>query len=213
MVVKAVFFDVGETLIDETRHWFSWADWLGISRLTFSCALGAVIARGEPHRRVFDMFIPEFDVTRATRERQEAGSHVVIGPQDFYPDALPTLAALSSAGYTIGIAGNQPEDTETALRTCGVTADYMASSATWAVEKPSAEFFAKIGEVSGYSPSEIAYVGDRLDNDVLPARKAGMCAVFLVRGPWGILQAQSPDVSHASITIHSLTELPAALSS
>ncbi len=30
MAIRAVFFDVGETLVDETRAWGSWADWLGL---------------------------------------------------------------------------------------------------------------------------------------------------------------------------------------
>jgi FMN phosphatase YigB (HAD superfamily) len=29
-VIKAVVFDVGETLVDETREYGTWADWLGI---------------------------------------------------------------------------------------------------------------------------------------------------------------------------------------
>jgi len=37
-------FDVGETLIDESRMWHEWADILGVPRFTFSAALGAVIA-------------------------------------------------------------------------------------------------------------------------------------------------------------------------
>ena len=32
--MKAVFFDVGETLLDESRAWAAWADWLGVSQLT-----------------------------------------------------------------------------------------------------------------------------------------------------------------------------------
>ena len=41
-----VVFDVGETLVDETRVWSTWADVVGIPRLTFMAVLGAVIARG-----------------------------------------------------------------------------------------------------------------------------------------------------------------------
>jgi FMN phosphatase YigB (HAD superfamily) len=46
MRIRAVFFDVGETLIDESRDWGGWADYLGISRLSFFAALGATIERG-----------------------------------------------------------------------------------------------------------------------------------------------------------------------
>ena len=33
--VRAVWFDVGETLIDESREYGTWADWLGVPRHTF----------------------------------------------------------------------------------------------------------------------------------------------------------------------------------
>ena len=50
-----VCLDVGETIIDETRVWSTWADELGVPRLTFLAACGAVIERGGEHRDVFPM--------------------------------------------------------------------------------------------------------------------------------------------------------------
>jgi len=44
----------------------------------------------------------------------------------------------------------------------------------------------------GCAPTEIAYVGDRLDNDIPPALAAGMIAVFVRRGPWGWIDAPTP---------------------
>jgi hypothetical protein len=46
VVIEAVVFDVGETLVDETREYGTWADWLGVPRHTFSSVFGAVIAMG-----------------------------------------------------------------------------------------------------------------------------------------------------------------------
>ena len=59
----------------------------------------------------------------------------------------------------------------------------------------------------GCEPPEIAYVGDRVDNDVAPALAAGMVAVHVRRGPWGYLHDPPP----AAIRIRSLAELPGAL--
>jgi hypothetical protein len=39
-VVKAVVFDVGETVVDESREYGAWADWLGVPRHTFSSVFG-----------------------------------------------------------------------------------------------------------------------------------------------------------------------------
>lgn len=41
--MRAVFFDVGETLIDETRMWAEWAWWLGVPCFTFFALLGSLI--------------------------------------------------------------------------------------------------------------------------------------------------------------------------
>jgi hypothetical protein len=51
MPLTAVFFDVGETLVDETEVMGGWADWLGIPRLTFFAAIGAVLARSSDGSR------------------------------------------------------------------------------------------------------------------------------------------------------------------
>ena len=53
----------------------------------------------------------------------------------------------------------------------------------WGRRKPSPEFFARVVQAAGLPPEQIAYVGDRLDNDVLPAADAGMTSVFPRRGP------------------------------
>jgi FMN phosphatase YigB (HAD superfamily) len=59
----------------------------------------------------------------------------------------------------------------------------------------------------------IAYVGDRLDNDALPARAAGMIAVFLRRGPRGWMPAEQPEIARAHLRLDSLATLPEALDS
>ena len=51
---------------------------------------------------------------------------------------------------------------------------------------------------AGVPATEIAYVGDRLDNDVFPAQELGIHAVFIRRGPWGYLHASWPDASRVA---------------
>jgi len=211
MTIQAVFFDVGETLVDETRQWGAWADWLGVPRLTFFAALGAVIERGEHHRRVFELVRPGIDLAREQAARAAAGQVDLFDRSDFYPDAIACLAALKHRGYRVGLAGNQPAAAEAVLRAMVLPVDYVASSAAWSVEKPAPEFFARVVALAGAEPEEIAYVGDRVDNDVAPAAQAGMLAVFLRRGPWGYIQADRPEVALARLRIDSLAELPWAL--
>ena len=50
MAVTAVVFDVGETLVDETRNWEAVADACGVPRFTLMALVGVAIARGESPR-------------------------------------------------------------------------------------------------------------------------------------------------------------------
>lgn len=181
-----VCFDVGETLIDETRVWATWADVLGIPRFTFMAALGGVIARGEDHRRVFDVL----DVADwAAWEPEVAHTYGGFGVADLYPDAVSALTALSAAGYGVAVLGNQPACRHAELQALGVRVDVLAMSDTLGVAKPDPAFFRRALELMGSpEPSDVAYVGDRLDNDVMPASALGLQSVWLRRGPWGLLQ-------------------------
>ncbi|HLO35279.1 MAG TPA: HAD family hydrolase [Candidatus Deferrimicrobium sp.] len=212
MTLRAVVFDVGETIVDETRAWSAWADWLGIPRLTFLAVCGASIASGNlDHRAPLRIFRPDLDLREELRKREAAGVGDRITAEDLYPDAVDCLRAVRDAGYRVGVVGNQPARAEAALAGLGLPLDFVGSSARWGIEKPDLRFFARIVSELGLPAEEIAYVGDRIDNDVVPAAAAGMQAIFLRRGPWAWIQAPSEDPPDAVLTVNSLAELPAAL--
>ncbi len=213
MAIRAVVFDVGGTLVDETRMFHGWADWLAVDRMEFLAALGATIQAGQPHRRVFEMVAPGVDVAQAKAARDAAGRGFVIGPQDLYPDAAACLAACKAAGLIVAIAGNQPEEAHAALLGCGLAVDHVAVSAVWGVSKPDPAFFTRTAALVGVAPHEIAYVGDRVDNDVVPAHAAGMAPVLLVRGPWGVIHAHWPEAARAAAVVRRLEGLPELLAS
>jgi FMN phosphatase YigB (HAD superfamily) len=208
MPIRAVCFDVGETLIDETRHWIQWADFLGVPAMTLFTAIGVTMERGQSLRRVFEIFKPGMDPGMARKLRAAQGWIYDFTAQDLYPDAIPCLTALRARGYKVLIAGNQPVEAEAALARLDVPADVIASSAGWGVSKPDPKFFAKVIEAAGEPAASIAYVGDRLDNDVLPSLAAGMTAVFVRRGPWGWMHAELPEIERAHIRLDSLLDLP-----
>ncbi len=206
--IRAVWFDVGEVLINETREYGTWADWLGIPRHTFSAMFGAVIARGEDYRQVFQYFRPDFDLDAERQARLDAGLGEFLNGNDLYPDVRPCLQALKDTGYFVGIAGNQTTRAGRFLRELNLPCDILATSDDWDVTKPDVAFFSKLIAVSGQAPNEIAYVGDRLDNDLRPAAAVGLHTVFVKRGPWGHITYE-PGTAH--LAINSLTELPDAL--
>lgn len=210
-MLEAIVFDVGETLVDETRVWSQWADWLGVPRLTFLAALGAVIARGGSHREVFEQFQPGIDIEAEARRHGVAGRSDLLSLDDLYPDALDCLRALATDGYRLGIAANQPAPAADVLGEMAIDFEMIATSAAWGVAKPDPAFFERIARELHLPPEAIAYVGDRLDNDVAPARAAGMVAVFVRRGPWAWIQAPRGEPPEASLVVESLAELPIRL--
>jgi HAD superfamily hydrolase (TIGR01549 family) len=201
-----VCLDVGETIIDETRIWSLWADELDVPRLTFMAVLGAVIERGEEHREVFgDLGFSEMEwrAHGPDVERRYGG----FQEEDLYADARPAITSLSAAGYRLAILANQPASRTAELRELGITADVLAMSDELGVAKPDPAFFARALALMGDPPpTSVAYVGDRVDNDVLPALAAGMRAVWLRRGPWGVIQ-QLPAGEPPILAVASLTEL------
>ena len=204
MTDRWVVLDVGETIIDETRVWSIWADMLGIPRLTFLAGFGAVLARGGEHRDVFELFnVADWRTAWPEHEAIYGGFQL----DDVYPDAIAAMDALRGRGYRVAVIGNQPTSRTAELRRIGVEAEVMAMSAEMGIAKPSQQFFERVLELLGSPPaSSVAYVGDRVDNDVLPAVVAGMRAVWIRRGPWGYIE-RLPEGVHPALIVASLGEL------
>ena len=199
MTTRAVFFDVGETLVDEERYWRAVARAAGIGPHVVWAALGKTIERGEEHWELWR----HLGVERPA----DAWDGVVYSTADLYPDALDCLDRHRAAGLVVGLAGNQSAALEEWARSASLPVDIVTGSASLGVRKPDPAFFARLVELVGFPAAEVVYVGDRSDNDVKPALEAGLVAIHLRRGPWGRLQ-RTPD---GAIAIESLAELPDAL--
>ncbi|WP_327129683.1 HAD family hydrolase [Streptomyces sp. NBC_01727] len=188
-MIRAVVFDVGECLVDETREYGTWADWLQVPRHTFAAMFGAVIAQGRDYRGVFQEFQPGFDLYAERERRAEAGQPEHFGEDDLYPDVRPALTQLRADGLWLGIAGNQTVRAGKILRELFTNdVDLIGTSDDWGVSKPDIAFFDRVAEVVPHDVDEILYVGDRVDNDLRPAVVAGMPTALVRRGPWATIQ-------------------------
>ena len=137
------------------------------------------------------------------RWEAEGATALVFADRDLHADALPCFAALRERDLRLGAAGNMQAHHEDFLR---AHVDFVGSSERWGVRKPDPGFFARVVEAAGVPAEQIAYVGDRVDNDVLPSLAAGLTAIHVRRG------------AHAHVeppqgvpTIRSLAELPEVL--
>jgi FMN phosphatase YigB (HAD superfamily) len=202
VALRAVVFDVGETLVDEERWWRELSERAGLQPHVVWAALGVTIERGEEH----DALWGHLGIARPEGWWQGQ----MYDYSDLYPDAVSCLHAVRELGFRIGIAGNQTEALEGWVRQADLPADVVVSSASLGVRKPDLAFFERVVELMGCTAHEVAYVGDRVDNDVLPAATAGLVAVHIRRGPWGRLQ---PTPAEAALGLDDLASLPEALAS
>jgi putative hydrolase of the HAD superfamily len=123
-----------------------------------------------------------------------------------YDDVVPALAVLRTAGYRLGVLTNGSDRQQRAkLRALELT-DLVGPVFTAegvGAPKPDPRAFLAACAGLGVPPSEVLYVGDEHETDVLGARGAGLSAVLLDR--LGTAPAEETAV------IRSLAELPALL--
>lgn len=120
------------------------------------------------------------------------------------------MTALREMGVWVGVAGNQTSRTGELLRKLNLPTDLIATSEDWGASKPDQSFFRALISATACEASRIVYVGDRLDNDLKPAKAAGMRTAFIRRGPWGYIWERHPDMAAvADWRLVSLAELPA----
>ena len=204
----AVVFDAGETLFNEERSWREWAEWLDVPLERLLSALDEAIERRRHHKTAFEAVKPDLTFDQQRQQRAAEGFIERFTAADLYPDALPAITRLKDHGYLVGVVGNHPRGMPDVLRELEPRIDFIASSEAWSTTKPEPDFFRRVVKEVAMPSSHIAYVGDRLDNDVLPAVKLGMLGIFVRRGRWARVQRKWPEAARASAQIDSLDELP-----
>jgi len=173
---KWIFFDVGSTLVDETE--------------AYNHRIREMIENTDITFSVFDDKRIEFAKqgfdgnSEAIRffELKKTPWH----SEDEIPveDALNTLKSLTERGYKLGIIANQSAGTAQRLENWGLLQyfDVVAASTELGVAKPDRLIFEKAIALAGCRIQDAVMVGDRLDNDIIPAKAFGMKTVWIRKG-------------------------------
>ena len=173
MDVRWIFFDVGSTLVDETRAYDRRArEMLEGTGIPFSLfdskrrELAKLGSDGDSDA------IRYFGLTKTPWHPEEEAP---------YADARETLAWLKERGYKLGIIANQNAGTAQRLAGWGLLEffDAVTASAEAGIAKPHPAIFEMALRTAGCQPGDSAMVGDRLDNDIRPARSLGMKTVWI----------------------------------
>ena len=132
---------------------------------------------------------------------------------DLYPDAKACITAFKSAGVKIGLVANQPATSADSLKADGILEhiDFLGISAIVGVEKPDPAFFELALKELAVESKDCIHIGNRIDTDVLPAKKLGMRTVWVRRGEANPSPSES-DLAQADITVSDLTNVPQLVS-
>ena len=111
--------------------------------------------------------------------------------------------------FTLGVISNFYGNVATLCQECGLATlcDVIIDSAQVGISKPEQRIFTLALEQLGCTPQTAVYVGDSFERDVLGARSAGLCTIWLR----GLEPRVCPDPSMVDATITTLEELPALL--
>ena len=174
--IKWIFFDVGSTLIDETEAYnHRIRDAIAGTDITFEQFQEKRVEFAKQNLKSDLAALEFFGLAKTAWHRED---------ETPYPEAEEILKYLIKLGYKIGIIANQSPGTADRLEKWNLLQyiDIVAASAELGIAKPNPAFFYRAMELAGCRAEEAAMVGDRLDNDVVPAKKLGMKAVWVKQG-------------------------------
>jgi 8-oxo-dGTP diphosphatase/putative hydrolase of the HAD superfamily len=113
-----------------------------------------------------------------------------------------------SATYKLGIIANQNPGSEARLERYGLRQyfDVIVASAEAGVKKPDPRIFTLALERANCSPEQAAMIGDRIDNDIFPAKVLGFTTVRILQG-YGRLQVPKSSEYEPDFTVDALAQL------
>jgi FMN hydrolase / 5-amino-6-(5-phospho-D-ribitylamino)uracil phosphatase len=221
---RVIAFDIDGTLVDllpavkaglvaaldELRASYPDAARLGVADLEADASVEWLRRPTAPvtelRRAGFARTLARFGVTDATALDRVAAAFfgARFGEMRLFPDARPALDALGSR-YVLGTGSNGNSH----AHRCGLAGTFafeVYAHVDGVPPKPNPGFFARLVATAGVPAPEIVYVGDSLDDDVVPAAAAGLRTVWVNR-----TGAVAPAGLRCDVVVGTLADLPAAL--
>jgi len=181
-----VFFDIGSTLVDESIVYENrFKSIAHQSSMDYDCVRERAIELYKQNRKGDLEIIKEFGVAKPAWNTCD---------EKLYADAVFCLESLSKK-YKTGIIANQETGLRERLFHFGILGyfDLIVSSAEEGVLKPDVRIFEIALERSGCRPDQAVMIGDRIDNDILPAKSIGMNTIWIRQGFGGLWNMTAPE--------------------
>lgn len=203
--ITHIFFDVGYTLVNEDAVWhrrcLEQADTdecrrLGLSAKDIYRAIAEASLDRKPQYRTV---ISRYHLQEVAPYRHEL--------EVLYRDTELVLHSLSSR-YILGIIANQTGGLQSRLLQYGISSYFTHVISSWGhqILKPNPELFRIALQKAGCLPDQALMIGDRLDNDILPAKSIGMKTIWIRQGFGGLQTVRHPSEEPDAI-VSSLSEL------
>ena len=200
MLVKWIFFDVGTTLVDEEKAYDHRVfDMIKDTNITFEEFNNKRIELAREGLDGNSAAIKYFNLNK---------THWHSEDEVLYEDTIDVLEYLKSKGYKLGIIANQKKRLETRLSEFGILKyfDLVIASEEVLVSKPDKEIFNIALSKINSKPQECIMIGDRLDNDIIPASNLGIKTIWIRQG-LAIYQDINLGIKHADYVLSSLKEI------
>ena len=223
VATKAILFDVGGPIDLE----FAWEIAMD-SAIAAACGLEGIrvdqASVEEASERAVAAFAPDAYAEMietlcggdpATVERVRRRVRAITADLDLFqlrPDIDGLLRRLVERGLKLGIVANQPAAVAPRLERAGVTQyfAYTGISGTTGLRKPDPRAFLAAAEALSAAPAECIMVGDRVDNDIAPAKALGMATILFRSGRHRKQRPRTPAENPDAI-VTDVPELEAAL--
>lgn len=225
MTAPFIFFDLGQTLVDEwdfiahfDQKFLELLNGFGarIDQRNYRAVRDSIIRdRKIGHGSVKELVVevcrmlspPGYEKVIAGRLEPQIKS----GRRDlfrFFEDAAPTLQTLSKH-CEMGLIANQSEDILDLLEKSGLGRFFrvQAISSSVKLKKPDPRIFELAIKQAGRAARDCIMVGDRLDTDICPANTLGMTTIRATNSLF-VLQAPVQECERPAYTVARLSEIP-----
>ncbi len=209
--IRWLFFDIGSVLMDETladeqtrKQIVRLLALRGhrVPLVSVRSAWDAAVATHDRHllRGALNRLVDEQTANAVQQELRNLSR-----PTPPYAETKPTMETFAKR-FGTGVIANQPAT----IREWAEIAGFGEAVHLWCLSgelgygKPDTRIFQYAIERAACDPKETAMIGDRLDYDIAPAKKLGMLAIRIRRGPHAIQEPRSrdemPDMTIATLT-------------
>lgn len=197
--IKWIFFDIGSTLVDESKAYeHRIKDTIKNTNITYKQFCNLIVDFAKQGKNGYIEAANELNL-KITKWHSE--------DELLYPNTIRTLKLLSEK-YKIGITANQPFGTQERLNKMKIDKyiSLVISSAEENISKPDLKIFQLALDRAGCSPNNAVMVGDRLDNDIVPAKAVGMKTIWIKQGLGGLATPKNESET-ADLTVKNISEI------